>query len=439
MRSFAVFLALLLWLCVDAAAQGNTNNAATNTTTTNVVVAANSTNILFTLSDETRAQLSFGLDERPELQAKFLGIPLWQYIASLIYIFLAFAVSKFLNYIVSVRLKKWAEKTTTRLDDILIQIANGPIKVVSFVVFLHIGLQIFKWPHWVEIWISRLLQLVVAASITYMLIKLVDVLVSHWRRRSAAKNDKTFHDQLFPVISKALKTFVIIVAVLVTSQNLGLNITGVLASLSIGGLALGLAAQDTVANLFGAVAVFADKPFQVGDYVKLESIEGSVESIGLRSTRIRNPDGHLITVPNKTMGNATIVNVTRRPTIRTLMDIGLTYDTTPAQMRRAVQILTDVYRGHEKTKDLVVGFNQFAASSLNIRVIHWWDGTDFKAYMAGLQELNLAVQERFSAEKISFAFPTQTVMLKQDSPWTVGLPEQSEAHRPAGGGGGGTG
>jgi MscS family membrane protein len=430
MRCFAVVLALFVWLGGGAHAQGDTN------TNRVAVVATNSTNILFTLSDETRAQLSFGLDKRPELQGTFMGVELWQYIASLIYIFLAFGVSKLLNYLVSVRLKKWAEKTTTRLDDILIQIANGPIKVVSFVIFLHIGLQIFKWPHWVEVWISRSLQVVVAASVTYMLIKLVDVLVTHWRRRSAAKHDKNFHDQLFPVISKALKTFVIIVAFLVTSQNLGLNITGVLASLSIGGLALGLAAQDTVANLFGAVAVFADKPFQVGDYVKLEAIEGSVESIGLRSTRIRNPDGHLITVPNKTMGNATITNVTRRPTLRTLMDIGLTYDMPPAKVRRAVEVLNEVFRSHPKTKDVVVGFNQFAASALNIRVIHWWDGTDFREHTAGMQEMNLTIQERFGAEKIAFAFPTQTVMLKQDSPWTLesALPEEPARTRGEGGG-----
>jgi MscS family membrane protein len=215
-----------------------------------------------------------------------------------------------------------------------------------------------------------------------------------------------------------------VIAVLVTSQNLGLNITGVLASLSIGGLALGLAAQDTVANLFGAVAVFMDKPFQVGDFVKLEAIEGNVETIGLRSTRIRNLDGHLITVPNKTMGNATITNVTRRPTIRTIMDMGVTYDTTSGQLRKAIAILKEVYGADPKTKDLIVGFNQFAASSLNIRVIHWWDGTDFKLYLAGLQEMNLAVKERFEAEKISFAFPTQTLYVKQDSQFTFTADER---------------
>jgi MscS family membrane protein len=127
------------------------------------------------------------------------------------------------------------------------------------------------------------------------------------------------------------------------------------------------------------------------------------------------------------MGNATIINITRRPSIRTVMDIGLTYDTPPAKVRRAVEILTTIYKSHPKTKDLIVSFNQFAASALNIRVIHWWDGADNKQYMAGLQELNLAVQEKFEAEKIAFAFPTQTVLLKQDSPWTLDTPRPPAA------------
>jgi MscS family membrane protein len=402
---------MLLLLRFQAFAQP-TNTPVLTTASTNLVP-------LLTLSDERRSQLTFGLDKVASLQLKFLGVELWQYVASLIYIFLAFAVARILDYLIAVQLKKWAEKTTTQLDDILIEIARGPIKVIAFVIFLHIGLQVFRWPQWIEVWISRALQLIVASSITYMLVKLIDILVTHWRKRAATKGERTFNDQLFPLISKALKTFIVVIAILVTFQNMGLNITSMLASLSIGGLALGLAAQDTVANFFGAVSVFADKPFQIGDNVKLEAIEGTVESIGLRSTRIRNPDGYLITVPNKTMGNATIINITRRPTIRTIMDLGLTYDTPVAKVRRAVEILNAVYKSHPNTKDLIVAFNQFAASALNIRVIHWWDGANYKEYMAGLQELNLTVQERFEAEKIAFAFPTQTVMLKQDSPWTL--------------------
>jgi MscS family membrane protein len=423
--SLVAVCAILIFGGNVSAADAATNNAA-------VTNAPAATNIVlpFALSEEQINQLTFGLDKVPALQTKLLGIEVWQYVASLIYIFLAFSVSKLLDYLISVQLKKWAQKTTTKLDDLFIELAHTPIKVISFVIFLHIGLQVFRWPAWLELWISRALQLVVAISLTYMLLRLVDIFIVHWRKRNSVRDDKSFNEQLFPIISKTLKVFIVVIAALVTSQNLGLNITGVLASLSIGGLALGLAAQDTVANLFGAVAVFADKPFQIGDTIKLESIEGVVESIGLRSTRIRNPDGFLITVPNKTMGNATITNVTRRPTIRTVMDIGLTYDTSPEKVRRAVEIIKKIYGSHEKTKDLIVAFNQFAASSLNIRVIHQWNGLDYKAYMAGLQDLNLQVQESFESEKIAFAFPTQTIYMKQDSPWNISLPGESAEPNP---------
>lgn len=428
--SFFAICVILIFGGSARAAEPPTNNVAQ----TNAAAATKTTNNLLprlTLTDEQLDQITFGLDNIPALKAKLLGIELWQYVASLIYIFLAFAVSKILDYVICVLLSKWAQKTTTKLDDLFIELAHTPIKVVSFVIFLNIGLQVFRWPAWLELWISRALQLVVAFSLTYMTLRLVDIFLVHWRRRNSDREDKSFNEQLFPIISKTLKVFIVVIAVLVTSQNLGLNITGVLASLSIGGLALGLAAQDTVANLFGAVAVFADKPFQIGDTIKLESIEGVVESIGLRSTRIRNPDGFLVTVPNKTMGNATITNVTRRPTIRTVMDLGLTHETTPEKVRQAVEIITEIFQSHPKTKDLVVAFDRFADSSLNIRIVHQWGGLDQKAYMAGLQELNLQVKERFKKEKIVFAYPTRTLYVKQDSPENLAIPgESTEPNRP---------
>ena len=178
-----------------------------------------------------------------------------------------------------------------------------------------------------------------------------------------------------------------------------------------------MAAQDTLANLFGAVAVFVDKPFRLGDRVKLDSIDGTVEAIGMRSTRIRNLDGHLITVPNKTMGNTIITNVTKRPNIKTEMNLGVTYDTSTPKLKRALEILDEIYTSHPMTADLVISFNKFADSSLNILVVHSWNSTDQKAYLAGMQALNLQIKERFDAEGISFAFPTQTLYVKQDSDW----------------------
>jgi MscS family membrane protein len=296
---------------------------------------------------------------------------------------------------------------------------HGPVKIVSFVIFLHIGLSVFDWPDIIEKVLSKGLLIVVAISLTYMIMKLVDLLMGYWREKVKHEEDRAFDDQLYPIIRKSLKVFIVVVSVLVTSSNLGVNITAAIASLSIGGLAIGLAAQDTLANLFGAVAVFLDKPFKIGDRIQLDAVDGTVETIGLRSTRVRNLDGFLVTIPNKTMGNATITNVTRRPTIKTTMFIGVTYDTPHAKLQRAVDILKEVYRKHERTQDLLVSFNRFGASSLDIQVVHWWNNTDHREYLAGMHVMNLEVKRRFDEEKIEFAFPTQTVYLRQDSEWKL--------------------
>ncbi|HWI55680.1 MAG TPA: mechanosensitive ion channel family protein, partial [Bacillota bacterium] len=134
---------------------------------------------------------------------------------------------------------------------------------------------------------------------------------------------------------------------------------------------------------------------------------------------LRNLDGHLVTIPNKNMANANIVNVSKRPNIKTVMNIGVTYDTTSQQIERAMQMIEEIFRPHPKTADLLVTFNRFDSSSLNIMVIHWWNSTDFKDYALGFQKLNLELKRRFDAAGINFAFPTQTVYLRQDSQWRV--------------------
>jgi MscS family membrane protein len=372
------------------------------------------------------ALLTFGLDRVPALEYdRIFGIPLWQYCASLIYIFLAFYISKILDFLTRVWLKKLTARTKTQFDDLFLDLLNGPVKILAFVIFLRVGLEVFSWPEMVRNSLPKAFTVIVAISITYAVLKFIDLAMGYWKHRTAVEADRTFDEQLFPIVRKSLKLFVIVVAALVTLDNIGVNVTAAIASLSIGGLAIGLAAQDTLANLFGAVSVFVDKPFRVGDFIKLDAASGTVESIGLRSTRVRNPDGHLITIPNKTMGNATITNITRRPNIKTEMNFGLTYDLPAEKVRRAVKILEDIYRADPMTGDLMLSFNKFENSSLNVFVVHWWKGTDFKAYLAGMQELNLTIKDRFDAEGIGFAFPSQTLYVKQDSDWR--LTENSDA------------
>jgi MscS family membrane protein len=348
--------------------------------------------------------LTFGLDRiQPLKSSVVLGEPLWKYIASLIYILLAFYAAKLIDWVARVWLKKLAARTQTNLDDLLIELMHGPVKVVAFVVLLNIGLNILDWSERAKLYLSKGLILVVAGSLTWLAVKLIELLLDLWKRRSARDADRRFDDQLFSVLRISLYTFVIVVAVLVTAQNLGINITAVITSLSIGGLAVGLAAQDTLANLFGAVAVFIDKPFRVGDEIKLDAAEGKVESVGLRSTRVRNPNGHLVTIPNKTMGTASITNLTNCANTKTTMNLVLAHSTPTAKVERALSLLAEIYRGHPMTLEVFISFNRFAGRHINIMIVHWWKGTEYRQYLAGIQQMNLAVKTRFDAEGISLA------------------------------------
>lgn len=348
------------------------------------------------------AWLTFGLDRVLWMRQTILGIPLWQYTASLIYIFLAFYVSKLFDCWIRGWLKRWATRTRTHYDDMLLQLLGGPIKVIAFVVLLHLGLRIFLWPQWFADFLSKGLKIVVAVSLTYMALRFIDVATGYWKRRAVAEEDLSFSEQLLPIIRNTLKAFAVVVAVLLTLQNLGLNITSLIASLGIGGLALALAAQDTVANFFGAIVILVDKPFRIGDSIRIDPHEGVVEIIGFRSTRIRTADGALVTIPNKTVGNAIVTNITARSHIRTIMTFKIAFDTPSEKVKRAAEILNEVYKKDPATKDVVVSLNKFLEGGLHLQVVHVWNGTDAKKNAALLQSLNLEAKERFEREGIRF-------------------------------------
>ena len=398
-RSGLVFLLALLAWSLWAGAQTNTNQAT-------VVVTNPPSRLVREVERMEQHRLTFGLDRLAPLRDHtLLGEPLWKYVASLIYILLAFYAAKVVDFVALVWLKRLTARTETPVDDLLLGLLHGPVRLLTFVIFLDLGLTIFEWSDTAKLVLSKGFIVIVACSLTYLGIKILTLLLDVWKRRNAREGDRKFDEQLFAIIRRSLVAFVIVVAVLVTAQNLGINITAVITSLSIGGLAVGLAAQDTLSNLFGAVAVFADRPFRLGDQIKLDGAEGTVESVGMRSTRVRNADGMVVTVPNKTMGNAIITNVSSRPNIRTTMDLLLAQSLPAEKVRRALAILKEVYGGHATTADLSISFNRFAGQNINISITHWWRGSDSQQYLAGIQEMNLAVKERFEAEKIAFADP----------------------------------
>lgn len=363
-----------------------------------------------------RSVLSFGMDHVGALQFELGGKPLWQYLAFAIYLILAFLVSKLLDQVIKNGIKSWASRTSNQWDDIVAGLLDGPVKVVAFVLFFHLGLQIFDWPAWIEAWISRFTVLTVFISITYVLLKAIDAVVLVFKQRLTPGGNRAFSEQFLLVCGKAMKSVLVVVAILTLFSNFGVDITALLGSLSVLGLALGLAAQDTVANLFGAVAVFVDKPFQLGDRIQIGAVDGTVEEMGLRATLVRTAEGYLVTIPNKAVGANTIVNISRRPTIKTDLNYLISPASSAAQAQRAVRLLEEIFKGHPKTRDLIVTLDRLGDTGLNLKVTHWWGDTDGRANLQSIQLWNLEVKERFEAEGIILAGSDPKVFLLRDVP-----------------------
>ena len=302
-------------------------------------------------------------------------------------------------------MRKWAANDRPSFDDLLLELLRGPVKVISFVILLHVGLRMFAWPDWRPAFISNGLKIIVACSLTYVGLKCVDLLMGVWQQRVEASHEGMLDMHLFPIIRKTLKIFVLVVAVLVTSQNLGMNVTGLLASLSIGGLAVGLAAQDTLSNLFGAVAIFADKPFRVGDRIQLDSDRrhgGSHRPAQHPRAQPGRLPGHH---PEQDDGQRQHHQCQQAAQHQDRDEYRCDLRHPLAQIERAMEIIEEIYRPHPKTADLLVSFNKFDSSALNILVVHWWNSTDFKDYLQGFQKLNLELKRRFDAERHQFRLP----------------------------------
>jgi MscS family membrane protein len=190
-------------------------------------------------------------------------------------------------------------------------------------------------------------------------------------------------------------------------------VKAILAGLGIGGLAFALAAQDTLANVFGAIVVAVDQPFKIGETVKIGQNVGGVEDIGLRSTRIRLVDKSLMTIPNKTVAAETITNLSRFTRRRVEQVLGLTYDAKPEQMEAMVEEIRAIISSQPEVdkNSVMVFFRDLSASSLDIWLVYEQPDPDFQKHMRVKQRINVAIMRAVEARGLSFAFPTQTVHL----------------------------
>jgi MscS family membrane protein len=253
--------------------------------------------------------------------------------------------------------------------------------------------------------------------VTWGIYRLVEVFNNHLKNL-ALRSDNNLDDLLVELIRKTVRFCVVFIAILFIGQTiLGLRITALVAGAGIAGLAIALAAKDTLANFFGSVMIMLDKPFTVGERITVDSVTGGVERIGFRSTRIRSLDGHMFSIPNSKLADSVVENVAKRPYIKYAFDLTLVYSTTAVQMERAMEILHEIMDKEEIfNKELPprIYFTSFNDWALNISVIVWFQSTDYFETQKIKNDLNLEILRRFNAEGLDFAFPTSTNHLVSD-------------------------
>ena len=300
-----------------------------------------------------------------------------------------------------------------------------PAKLAVLALGLHLGLAQMTMSAGLGHFCRDLVTLLIYLAGIWYAYNLVEV-VERLLKKIMARTGSTLDDMVVPIIRKALRVFVVVVGALLIADNVfGQDIGAWLAGLGIAGLAVSLAAQDSLKNLFGSITILFDRPFKVGERIRYKDCDGVVEEIGLRSTKVRTLEGNLMTVPNSNIVNDPVENLAVRPYIRRVMNLTITYDTPREKILEALHIVKGILEepgirepihGKVKADELPprVFFNNYNADSLNIFAVYWYMPPEYWDYMEHGQRVNLRIFEEFAKAGIEFAFPTQTLYLAGD-------------------------
>lgn len=254
-------------------------------------------------------------------------------------------------------------------------------------------------------------EIVINLVILVLFSKAIDVFDNRLRKKFAA-NDNIQMIKFIPILTRTLKAVVFFVILAALLQSHGYSVSSLIAGFGITGLAVGFAANATIANVFGTIAIISDKAFEVGDYIKIGALEGTVEDINLRSTKLRTLDNALTIIPNSTVSNGEIVNITKAHKRRILETIGVTYDTSDEKLKLAIEILEDILqKNSEVYGDYVVFLDTLADSSINIKISAYVKTNNYVKFLKIKEQVLLEAIRRFREESIDFAFPSRTIYM----------------------------
>ncbi|GIU68939.1 MAG: mechanosensitive ion channel protein MscL [Candidatus Woesearchaeota archaeon] len=356
------------------------------------------------------------------LEISLLGNTIKSYIIALIILILFIGLGKVFSFFIIKIMKKIASKTKTVLDDIIISIIEKPFVFGLFITGFYIAGNYLNLSEFSTKIYYRTIEIMIVILVIWTIIKLLDAIIEHYLLPVIEKSESQLDDQLLPFIKNTVKVIIIVIGAIFLIKDFGYDVTSLVAGLGIGGLAFALAAQPLLTNLFGGIAIIADKSFHIGDRIRIDDrYEGYVTQIGMRSTTLKSPIDTFINIPNSVIASSAIENKSRENkdhAIRFTLRIGIVYNTPSEKIKEAIQIIKNIFEEHpaviknDPVANYYVGFSEFADSSL---ILNAGYSIPPKEGISKVRtEINLAIKERFEKAGIEFAFPTQTIYLKKE-------------------------
>jgi MscS family membrane protein len=349
----------------------------------------------------------------PEALKQGFILEYWQWIGIFLAILIGSISDKLLAWMLAKNVARWKRKHPEyeALDETILR----PLGLMAMALMWWFGLGALGLPDGALVVLSVAVKMLVSISTVWSAFRLVDMVYVLMLSR-AMRTENKFDDLLVPMVSKSLKVFVVVVGAIFTADNLNIDVTSLLAGLGLGGLAFALAAKDLLGNFFGSLTVLLDRPFHIGDWVIIGDVEGSVEEVGFRSTRIRTFYNSLVTLPNSNLTTTTIDNMGARRYRRMKAMLGLTYQTPPEKIDAFCEGIRELVRLHPyMRKDFYhVYFNEYNSASLDILVYVFWETPDWNTELRERHRFLLDILRLAKQVDVDFAYPTQTLYLKRD-------------------------
>ena len=331
---------------------------------------------------------------------------------SILIILGAIIIVKLLSLLGKKVIKPFVTGTDNHLDDVIFYSLEAPVKFAIILLGIWIAIHRLVYPDSFVKVVDNAYSILIVLDITWFFGRLFSSLLQvYWGKQSNGQANK-----MMPIIKRTILVIVWLIGIVMALSNVGVNISALLGTLGIGGIAFALAAQDTVKNVFGTFTILTDKPFSIGDTIRVDSYEGTVVDVGVRSTKIMNYDKRIITFPNYKITDTSIVNISSESMRRVVLNLGLTYDTTSEKMKEALELLKSIPKRVENVSsnpsDIVAVFTEYSDSALVIMYIYF---IEKQGDILGVtSNMNMEILAAFNKAGLNLAFPTRTVYIQKD-------------------------